>query len=90
MIWQSVESSQIEAVGYEAETETLGIRFTPTKKQKEAGQRGSEYHYQFVPQDVHAALMTAESVGRYFHQHIKPFPEKYPFTKIETEPQQVS
>ncbi len=84
MIWQTVEreSSQIEQVGYDAETETLGIRFKPTKKQQEAKQPGSEYHYSFVPQDVHAALMTAGSVGSYFGQNIKPFPDKYPFTKV--------
>jgi hypothetical protein len=82
MIWQTVESSQIESVGYEAETETLGIRFKPTRKQEAAKEPGSEYHYSFVPEDVHAALVTAASVGGWFAQHIKPFPEKYPYTKV--------
>ena len=78
MEWQKVESSQISEVGYEPETETLGIRFKATKLYPV-----SEYHYSFVPQDVHAALLTAESVGRYFAEHIKQQSDLYPFTKIE-------
>jgi hypothetical protein len=82
MIWQSVESSQIEQVGYDPETATLGIRFKPTKKQAENGERGSEYHYANVEPKLHAALLAAESVGSYFGREIKPYPNVYPFTKV--------
>ncbi len=82
MNYQAVESSQIAKIGYEPETETLGIIFHSTKKQKEAGLPGSEYHYSFVNSDTYYALMTASSVGKFFGEHIKPFTEKYPFTKV--------
>jgi hypothetical protein len=45
MNYTAVTSSQIAAVGYDPETLTLGIQFTPTKKQVAAGQQGSVYHY---------------------------------------------
>lgn len=77
MIWKDVESSQISQVGFDADSETLGIRF-------KAGTRSpaSEYHYDSVPPRVHRALMAAESVGSYFTQEIKKRPELYPYTKI--------
>ena len=82
MEWKSVESSQISEVGYEPESSVLGIRFKPTRKQVEAGETGSEYHYSFVDSDTHAALLTAESVGSYFIKNIKSDPVKYPYTKV--------
>lgn len=86
MIWIAVESSQIALVGYEEGAEyPLGIRFTPTKKQKEAGQGGSEYEYANVSPEMYAELAQAESVGSYFGKNIKPFPEQFPFKKIEPE-----
>lgn len=82
MDWKAVESSQISQIGYDADTETLGIRFKPTKKQAETNQPGSEYHYSFVEPDTYAALMTAESIGRYFGEVIKADPVKYPYVKV--------
>jgi len=82
MIWQTVESSQIEQVGYDPETATLGIRFKPTKKQAENGELGSEYHYANATDDLFGKLCAAESVGSYFGQHIKAHPELYPYTKV--------
>ena len=84
MIWQTVESSQIEQVGYDAETETLGIRFKPTKKQQEAKQPGGEYHYANASDDLFGKFVAAESVGKFFDRHIKSQPELYPFRKVET------
>jgi hypothetical protein len=80
-----VESSQIAAVAYEPETQTLGLQFPPTKKQLAAGQPGSEYHYANVSPRTHQALMAAPSIGSYFGQNIKSHPELYPYTKVETE-----
>ena len=62
---QPVESSQIAAIGHDAETNTLAIRFKNWK-----GVPTSLYQYQ---------NFTAEDFGA----HIKPFAEKYPYTKIE-------
>lgn len=75
----SVESSQIEAVGYAAESQTLAIQF----KAKGAAP-GSLYHYSnFSPSDWEA-LRAAESIGAHFHKNIKPFKDKYPYVRIET------
>jgi hypothetical protein len=81
MEWKTVESSQIAEVGYGVETQTLGIRFKPTKSQPQ----GSEYRYALVPPQVCADLMNAESIGKYFAEHIKAHPETYPYRKIEPE-----
>jgi hypothetical protein len=90
MNWTKVESSQIAEVGYGEGLygpETLALRFPPTKKQKAAGEPGSEYHYQNVTPEMHQEFMAAESIGSYFGRNIKLFPEKYPFTKVEADPQ---
>ena len=75
MKWTAVDSSQIAEVGYNEETSTLGLRF----KNKSGI---SEYHYADVPQDLHAGLLTALSVGKFFGEHIKSRPDLYPFTKV--------
>ena len=77
---QDVESSQIHSIGYDPETQTLAIRFT--RGYGENRGPGSLYHYSNVPQDVYDAFLAAESKGKYFGQHIKPFKDQYPFTKI--------
>lgn len=82
MQWTPVESSQISEVGYDAETETLGIRFMPTRKQLANGEPQSIYHYVNVPKRMFDEMVGAESVGKYFGSHIKPFPTVYPYTKI--------
>ena len=89
MKYVKVESSQIAEVGYGEGLygpETLALRFPPTKKQKAAGEPGSEYHYQNVTPEMHQEFMAAESIGSYFGRNIKPFQEKYPFTKVEAGP----
>ena len=75
-----VESKQLHAAGYDPETNTLAIRFKNWK-----GEVTSLYHYT-APQEQFDALMAAESKGGYFNKHIKPFPDLYPFTKIESAP----
>lgn len=73
-----IESSQIAQVGHDAETNTLAIRFKNWK-----GVPTSLYHYQNFTADDFAAFMAAESKGKHFGAHIKPFAEKYPYKKIE-------
>lgn len=63
---KTVESSNIHAIGWA--DGTLTVRF----------KNGTEYSYANVPAGVHANLMTAESVGRHFNEHIK---GKYDHTK---------
>jgi hypothetical protein len=86
MNYVKVESSQIAAVGYDPETQTLGLKFPPNKRQPE----GAEYHYANVSPRTHQALMAAPSIGSYFGQNIKAHPEQHPFTKVEADPTSAS
>ena len=81
---QDVESSQIHALGHDAETNTLAIRFTSGHGPDRGP--GSLYHYANVTAEDFAAFKGAESIGKHFGRYIKPFPEKYPFTRIESKP----
>lgn len=69
---QPVESSQIKSVGHDPDIRALEIEF----------HGGSVYRYDNVDQYYFDSMIAAESVGRYFGQVIKPFPDKFPFTKI--------
>ena len=74
----SVDSSQIEAIGYDAETQTLAIQF------KGKGEKpGSVYHYSGFSAEDWQAFRDAESVGSHFYKNIKPLPDKYPYVRIE-------
>lgn len=65
----SVRSSNIQSVGYDADSSILEIEF----------HSGALYQYYGVPQRVHEGLMTARSTGTYFNDHVK---EKYRSTQI--------
>ena len=65
-----VESSTIEAIGYDPETRQMKVRF----------KSGGTYSYDGVPAHEHAKLMGAESHGSHFHKHIK---SKYKANKLE-------
>jgi len=82
MDWKEMESSQIARVAYAPDLNTLWVDFKPTKKQTENGERGSMYTYENVPQSTFDALLAAESVGKYFTEHIKKHPEIYPYVKV--------
>jgi hypothetical protein len=60
-----VESSQLASCGYDPKNQTLEIEF---KAHKGAN---STYEYYGVPAATYAALMGAESKGRYFKQNIR-------------------
>jgi hypothetical protein len=59
---QPVESSNVEAVGYDAESSTLAVRF----------KSGGLYHYKNVAPEAHAALMDADSIGSHIARVIRP------------------
>lgn len=65
---QPVQSSNLAAVGYDAESRTLEIEFI----------HGGVYQYSDVPQSVYDDLMSAPSHGKFFHAHIR---DKYSYTK---------
>jgi hypothetical protein len=64
-----VSSSNIGAIGYEAETQILEIEFI----------NGRVYQYSGVSIDEYEAMMNADSKGKYFNANIK---NRYPFTKL--------
>ena len=83
-----VESSQIEAIGHDPESNTLAIRFKAFRgKAGELsdykGEQGALYHYANVTTEDFEAFRDAESIGRHFKQVIKPDTEKFPFTRID-------
>ncbi|HEX9774116.1 MAG TPA: KTSC domain-containing protein [Actinomycetota bacterium] len=57
-----VDSSSIEAIGYDAARRELHVRFL----------NGGVYVYSAVSPETHRALMDAESKGRYLNLEIKP------------------
>lgn len=77
MEWKEVESSQIHSVAYDEETKTLGVRFKATKKNPI-----SEYLYANVHKSLYDGLMSAESVGRFFGNYIKAFPQDFPYQRV--------
>ena len=79
---QTVESSQIFAIGHDAETNTLAIRF---RDRTDLGPT-SLYHYSNFSAEDFEAFKNAESIGRHFGAFIKPFDQKYPFKQIEKTP----
>ena len=72
-----VESSQLEAFGYDPATSTLAIRF-----KGHGGKPGSLYHYANFGETDYAALRDAESKGSHFIRQIKPHADRYPCTRI--------
>lgn len=56
------ESSQITAIGYDAQSQTLVIRFKSN---------GAVYHYFDVPPATWEGFKAAESKGRFFGKNIK-------------------
>ncbi|CAI0696705.1 MULTISPECIES: KTSC domain-containing protein [Serratia] len=58
---ESVTSSNISSIGYDAESQTLEIEFL----------NGAIYQYFDVPEQVHAELMRADSVGAFLARNIK-------------------
>ncbi|MBB5443261.1 MULTISPECIES: KTSC domain-containing protein [unclassified Paraburkholderia] len=77
----AVKSSQIHSIGYDSATNTLAVRF-----KGKTGEPTSLYHYANVTPANFAAFKNAESIGSHFYKHIKPFAERFPYTRIESKP----
>jgi hypothetical protein len=81
--WIPIESSQIKEIAFDAESEhSLGIRFHPSRKQRNEGKEYSEYFYSNVTPEMFAAFRGAESKTRWFESHIKPYPAQYPYFRV--------
>lgn len=61
MEYHAVTSSNIEAIGYDPQTNTLGVRF----------KGGAEYQYPDISRQEYEDLKLAGSVGSHFHRHIR-------------------
>jgi len=72
---QPVDSSQVKAVGYDEASKTLAVQF------KHGAQ--AIYHYPGVEPETHEAFIGAESLGKFFKEHIKPLA----FEKFQPEPE---
>lgn len=66
-----VVSSNIVSIGYAEEAETLEMEF----------HNGSVYQYFNVPPPVYEALITAPSIGSFFHHNIKV--QDYEYHKVQ-------
>ena len=66
---QFVESSMIQAVGYDEGTETLLVIFNS----------GKTYQYSEVPKETYAELLAADSKGSYMRSFII---DCYPYTPV--------
>lgn len=58
---KDVVSSSLQALGYDAATKTLAVRFPG----------GRTYHYEGVDESTYASMCCAESLGKYFAQNIR-------------------
>lgn len=72
-----VDSSQLAAIGHDADNSTLAIQF------KRGVGVGNTYYYQNFDADNFKEFKEAPSVGSHFYQHIKPFADKFPYAKID-------
>jgi hypothetical protein len=70
MYRQRVESAAVRSVGYDKKRRVLEVEV--------AG--GAIYQYLDVPAREYFALVSADSVGRYYNQEIK---ETYEFRKVD-------
>ena len=56
-----VDSSSLRSIGYDAATSTLEVEF----------RNGSVYQYAHVPSELWARFRHAESVGKFFQEHVR-------------------
>jgi hypothetical protein len=69
-----VESNQVKAIGYDAETKTLAVTFNFGK---------ALYQYPNVEQSTFEAFRGAESIGKFFGTNIKDLPfKKYQLSEV--------
>ncbi len=69
MLRQVVDSSSLRSVGYDRATETLEVEF----------RNGSIYRYEGVAVEVWNRLRHADSLGRFFQDHVR---DQFPTTRV--------
>lgn len=78
---EPVVSSQVQAIGHDAATNTLAIRFPGWE-----GKPGTLYHYANFNAEQFAEFAAAPSIGTFFTQKIKACEALFPYTKIDETP----
>ncbi|KAA0910646.1 KTSC domain-containing protein [Pusillimonas sp. ANT_WB101] len=73
----SVESSQVAAIGHDPQTNTLAIRFPANRKGV-----CSVYHYANFTAEQFEAFKAAESKGSYFGKNIKRCADQFPYENV--------
>ena len=71
--------TSITAVAFETRASTLDVWFRTT---------GRQYRYYGVPMQLYCDLLSADSKGRFFNQHIRDGPFQY--ERIEPQPEPTS
>ena len=61
ILMESVESSNVDSIGYDPESQTLAVRF----------HGGGVYHYSNVPADMYEMLKQSPSKGQFLNANIK-------------------
>lgn len=74
---QKVDSSQIEAIGFDPARNKLAVQFKGKN-----GQPGSVYEYENIDPATFSAFQSAESKGRFFAQRIKANKDKHPYRRV--------
>jgi hypothetical protein len=80
MTWQDVQSSTLQQVAYDEAAGALCVRF------KSRGLRASYYRYRNVSPELFAALVAAQSKGKFFAEQVKRFPQRHPFERVDEQP----
>lgn len=70
MDMQNVESSNVESVGYDPDTQEMHVRY----------RNGQLYKYEGVPEEVHQTVIGSDSIGTELHRSVK---GTYPHTRLE-------
>lgn len=65
----TVQSSNVVAIGYDQRTETLEVEFL----------KGAVYQYYGVPEHTYNDIMNAPSKGRFLNTYIR---DSYPFSRV--------
>lgn len=81
---QTVESSQIHAIGHDPATNRMYVRFLSGSGEQRGP--GSAYHYENVTADQYQEFLDAESKGSHFLKKFKKKADDHPFTKLNLEP----
>jgi hypothetical protein len=75
---ETPNSSNIYAVGHDADTNTLHVTF-----RNASDKPSNTFTYSKVTPEQHQDMMSADSAGSWFHEHIKKHPDKHPASKRE-------